>query len=256
MIKKILSILLVVAFVATMAVSSFAVPFTPSVETKQAPKVIPQTDTKGNECAAIIYDESGKEVVGVPFSNLVVTPISAIDTLSPENKEKVEAAYNQIKSADSLSDISPELESVIKDISPDLTLKDLVVRDVYDVSVIGDYAEYMNQNGNSISIHFDLSTDSDALISVLNNTDGTEWELIPDGMISRNDDSSVDVVLFKLGTLVFIFDIGKLYSNPNDPRSPDTGDNLFESVAFVASGALIVFAAVCFVVKKDSAQNA
>ena len=57
-------------------------------------------------------------------------------------------AYSQLQSVSKLSDLDGDLETIIKEVSSGLTLDDLVVRDLFDVSVSGTYADYLNADGN------------------------------------------------------------------------------------------------------------
>lgn len=254
--KKIFALFLAVAMITAMSIPAMAAEFTPSVEAKPAPEVVTQTDSNGNECAAIIYDADGNEIAGVPSGDLIVTPVSADDASSAEIKEKLDAAYEQLQSVSSLTELSADLETVIKEVSPDLTVDDLVVRDLFDVTVSGTYAEYLSQEGNSITIRFKLSADADSLAAVLHNMEGTTWETVTNDRITRNDDYTADVVFYDLSPVAFLFDAGKLSVDPNAPDSPQTGEPVSYTGVWVAAVAVAVLAAAgVVVVKKRSAQK-
>jgi hypothetical protein len=254
--KKISALFLAVSMMTAMAIPAMAAEFTPSVEAKPAPEVVTQTDSNGNECAAIIYDANGNEIACVPSGDLIVTPVSADDASSAEIKEKLEAAYEQLQSVSSLTELSADLEKVIKEVSPDLTVDDLVVRDLFDVTVSGTYAEYLSQEGNSITIRFKLSADADSLAAVLHNIEDTIWETVSNDRITRNDDYTADVVFYDLGPVAFLFDAGKLSVDPNAPDSPQTGEPVSYTAVWVIAAAVVVLAAASVVVvKKRSAQK-
>ena len=257
MMKKIRSLLLAGILVLSLSAPAFAAEFTPSVESKAAPEVVTQKDSSGNECAAIIYDADGKELVGVPTDDLIVTPVSSTDdTVSAEVKAALESAYEQLQSVSSLAELSSDLESVIKEVSADLTLDDLVVRDLFDVTVTGAYAEYLSQDGASISIRFKLSADAESLAAVLHNVEGTTWETVSNDRITRNSDYTADVVFYSLSPVAFLFDAGKLDVDPDAPNSPQTGEPASYAVWFAAGGVIIIAAVASVIVKKRSSKKA
>lgn len=255
--KKISSLLLAGILALSLSVPAFAAEFTPSVESKAAPEVVTQTDSSGNECAAIIYDADGNELVGVPVGDLIVTPVSSTDdTASAEVKAALESAYEQLQSVSSLAELSSDLESVIKEVSPELTLDDLVVRDLFDVRVTGTYAEYLSQDGTSISVRFELSADAESLAAVLHNVEGTTWETVSNDRITRNSDNTADVVFYSLSPVAFLFDAGKLSVDPDAPDSPQTGEPLSYATWIVAGGVIVLSAAAVVVAKKRSSGKA
>lgn len=255
MMKKISSFMLAGILMLSMSVPALAAEFTPSVENKPAPEVVMQTDSDGNECAAIIYDAEGNELAGVPTGNLIVTPVSSTDAVSSETKDVLEAAYEQLQSVNSLTELSGDLESVIQEISPDLTVDDLVVRDLFDVTVTGTYAEYLSQDGASISVRFELSADAESLAAVLHNIEGTTWETVSNDRITRNNDYTVDVVFYSLSPVAFLFDVGTLSVDPNAPTSPQTGEPVSYAAWFVVGGVIVLAAVAGVVVKKRSSRS-
>lgn len=255
MTKKIFTMFLSIALATVLSIPAMAAEFTSSVEAKPAPEIVAQTDSKGNECAAIIYDAEGKEVTGVPSGDLIVTPVSADSAPSPEIKEKLEAAYEQIRSVSSLTELSEELEPVIKEVSPSLTVDDLVVRDMFDVTVSGTYADYLSQEGHSISIRFNLSADANSLAAVLHNIAGSTWETVSNDRITRNSNRTADVVFYELSPVAFLFDSEKLNIDPNAPASPQTGEPESYGIPWIAGGIMIAAIATYGIFRKRSTQK-
>lgn len=256
MTKKIFTMFLAIVLTVTMSIPAMAAEFTPSVEGKPAPDVVTQTDSNGNECAAIIYDANGNEVTGVPSGDLIITPVSAEDAPSSEIKEKLMDAYEQLQSVSSLTELSPDLETVIKEVSTSLTVDDLVVRDMFDVSVTGTYADYLSQEGNSITIKFNLSADANSLAAVLHNISDSMWETVPNDRITRNGDRTADVVFYELSPIAFLFDAGKLNIDPNAPDSPQTGEPESHTIPWIAGSAIVVAIAAYGLFRKRSSQKA
>lgn len=249
--KKIISLLLAGILALSVSVPALAAEFTPSVENKKAPEVEIQKDSTGADCAAIIT-EADKNEIAVPTGKLTVTPVSAVEEAPAEVKETLNAAYQQLQTVASLTELSPDLEPALK--KQDLTTDKVVVRDLFDVSVTGQYADSLKKDGASIKITFKLSTDSKNLAAVLHNVKGNEWETIPEGRIARKDDT-VTVTFNSLSPVAFLFDETKLDVKPGGPDSPQTGEPDSYAVWFAVGGVIVLAAAACVVGKKRSFQN-
>ena len=125
----------------------------------------------------------------------------------------------------------------------------MVVRDLFDISTIGDYAKYLQEEGSTITIRFKLSADSALLLAVLTSVDGVKWSLL-DGVITR-DGYVVELVLDRLGLIAFLFDGGKLGVDPSGPKSPQTGDPGTDTgVWSTACGMFLLATAACVVMRK------
>ena len=160
MMRRFVILFFTAVIISATAMPAFAAKFTPSVEGKAAPEVVSQKGSDGNEYAAIIRDADGNEIKGVPFGDLIVTPVSKADNASESIKKRLETAYKKIKSAKSVTELNSKLEDVVKKVSPDTDIKNVVVRDLFDISTIGDYAKYLQEEGSTITIRFKLSADS------------------------------------------------------------------------------------------------
>lgn len=249
MMRRFVILLFTAVIISATTMPAFAAKFTPSVEAKAAPEVVSQKGSDGNEYAAIIRDADGNEIKGVPFGDLIVTPVSKADDTSDSIKKRLETAYKTIKSAKSVTELNGQLEKAIKKVSPDTDIKNVVVRDLFDISTIGDYAKYLQEEGSTITIRFKLSADSALLLAVLTSVDGVKWSLL-DGVITR-DGYVVELVLDRLGLIAFLFDGGKLGVDTNGPKSPQTGDpGTGAGVWGTACGIFLLAAAACVVMRK------
>ena len=215
-----LSVLLIAVTLA--APASAAVNFTPSVEQKPAPTVDPITDSNGNQVSAIIRDQNGEEVHGVSIDSgeLIVTPISQASQAAQAISEMLTNAYEQIQQADTIADLVPTIGDFLQAIGSAAQVADLVVRDVFDVSLTGTAAEYLAQEGNNITLRFDLGLAPSATLIVLHNYEGSNWEIIPDDRVVQNADGTVDVTFDSLSPIAFVVDSTEtclLYTSPS-PR--------------------------------------
>ena len=255
-----LSVLLIAVTLA--APASAAVNFTPSVEQKPAPTVDTVTDSNGNEVSAIIRDQNGEEVHGVSIDSgeLIVTPISQASQAAQAISEMLTNAYEQIQQADTIADLVPTIGDFLQTIGSAAQVADLVVRDVFDVSLTGTAAEYLAQEGNNITLRFDLGLAPSATLIVLHNYEGSNWEIIPDDRVVQNADGTVDVTFDSLSPIAFVVDSTETDTSASTdadaPTSPQTGDNSLPPVAgagLIALGCVALASAA--VVWKKRAQN-
>lgn len=255
-----LSVLLIAVTLA--APASAAVNFTPSVEQKPAPTVDPITDSNGNQVSAIIRDQNGEEVHGVSIDSgeLIVTPISQASQAAQAISEMLTNAYEQIQQADTIADLVPTIGDFLQAIGSASQVADLVVRDVFDVSLTGTAAEYLAQEGNNITLRFDLGLAPSATLIVLHNYEGSNWEIIPDDRVVQNADGTVDVTFDSLSPIAFVVDSTETDTSASTdadaPTSPQTGDSSLPPVAgagLIALGCVALASAA--VVWKKRAQN-
>lgn len=261
--KKLALFLSVLLIAVTLAVpASAAVNFTPSVEQKPAPTVDPITDSNGNQVSAIIRDQNGEEVHGVSIDSgeLIVTPISQASQAAQAISEMLTNAYEQIQQADTIADLVPTIGEFLQAIGSAAQVADLVVRDVFDVSLTGTAAEYLAQEGNNITLRFDLGLAPSATLIVLHNYEGSNWEIIPDDRVVQNADGTVDVTFDSLSPIAFVVDSTETDTSASTdadaPTSPQTGDSSLPPVAgagLIALGCVALASAA--VVWKKRAQN-
>ena len=261
--KKLALFLSVLLIAVTLAAPvSAAVNFTPSVEQKPAPTVDPITDSNGNQVSAIIRDQNGEEVHGVSIDSgeLIVTPISQASQAAQAISEMLTNAYEQIQQADTIADLVPTIGEFLQTIGSAAQVADLVVRDVFDVSLTGTAAEYLAQEGNNITLRFDLGLAPSSTLIVLHNYEGSNWEIIPDDRVVQNADGTVDVTFDSLSPIAFVVDSTETDTSASTdadaPTSPQTGDSSLPPVAgagLIALGCVALASAA--VVWKKRAQN-
>ncbi|MGI6498353.1 MAG: hypothetical protein ACOX0U_05980 [Oscillospiraceae bacterium] len=223
MLKKISVALLTLAMTAAMAVTATAANFTPSAVGKAAPQIATMTNAAGQSVAAIIYDANGKEIASIPAGALAVTPLSDARHADPAIEKALSAAYEQLKST-ALAVLVPGLGQAVQAYSGNLAVEDLVVRDLFDISLEEAVRQQLAEGGHAIQICFALNLSPDAPLFVLHNKGGADWELISDDKIVRNDDGSVTVAFESLSPIAFLTDSGSIDADPNGPNSPQTGN--------------------------------
>ncbi len=254
MLKKRIALLVAIVMMAVMALPMSA-NFTPSATAKPAPTVVPNEN--GN--AAEIVDGEGNIVDEVTGPELIVTPyIEKDEARYPEIKDRLEDAFNDIASVDSLGELNAELDAAIKEYAPELSADTVIVGDLFDVTVVSEKGEIIAQDGIYLKVRFKLTYDALDLVAVMEKV-GDKWVVIPNSRITRNDDKTVDIWLEDLGVLAFLVDSGELIVPDDGPDSPQTGaaeENSSFVPAFICSvGALTCAAAAITVARKKNKET-
>ena len=254
--KKITVTLLALLVMVSISVTAMAADFTPSVTGKAAPEIVTVENSAGKKVAAIICDANGKESTSVSIGGLIVTPVSEAQQADAPIRDSLLAAYDHLTTT-ALDKIAPSIDKAIKNYSPDMTIDDLVIRDLFDVSLSDEDArQQLAKSGSYIKIQFNLNLPPDALLLVLRNRESTNWELISDDRVIRNSDGSVTVEFDSLSPIAFLVDGGQVSVNPNAPASPQTGYASFPPLLWGTAGiGIVVLAAIVLVIKKRPASN-
>lgn len=266
--KLLLSVAAALSAAVMITTSVFAAPFTPSVEQKGAPEIVTVKDKDGNDVVAIIRDKDGNEIVGVPSGELLVTPISKSEEAPEEIQKMLNDAYEQIKQSGMLTELTNQINEHIRAYNKalreelgeeaaekeEISVEDLVVFYLFDVSVFGAYKDYLAEEGNSITIRFKVGVDPDKYLAVLHNYTGDKWEVISNDRVIRHANGDVSVTFDSLSPVAFVVNRKEIEgyadsetgeTGDKGPVSPQTGDIDFTPwvvMAVVAAGA-VVFAA-------------
>lgn len=194
--------MLAIALTVSTTISAIAADFTPSVQGKEAPDIVITQDANGNEVAATVIDANGNIIKGVTIAEITVTPVAKADEASEEVREVLDKAYEQINSVASLTELVPEMPEFLEDISDDLTVEDLVVRDLFDVTVDAE-TKALLEAGNSIRISFKLGVAADEFVICLHNYSENLWEVIDNDKVKNNGDGTVTVEFTSLSPIAF-----------------------------------------------------
>lgn len=252
--KKAVRILAVVLAVFLLSTSVFADNFTPSVEQKESPDVVTTTDSKGDEVAAIITDGDNKEVVGVPVGEIVVTSVAGVANAAEEVKEVLQAAQEQIKKVEKIEELIPEQREELTKAVEDAGLKveNLVVRDLIDVTLTGDYKEHLDAEGNTITLTFKLGIGSNEFLKVLHNYEADKWEMIAEDRVKVQDNGDVSVTFDSLSPIAFVVDKAE-HSGAVEPAATP-----WVMYVLIAAAVVVVVVIVVLVVarKKKPAEAA
>lgn len=204
--KKALSLILAMMLTATMATSAVAANFTPSVTGKDAPDVVTTTViSKGGKKTSYIgqiVDKDGKVVKKVEKSKITITPVSQSKKATKEIKKILDQAYKQIKEAKTLKDLAPDIEKHLKSISKNLKVTDMVVRDLFNVS-IDKNTEKLLTEGVSVQLTFKLGVKAKDKIVCMRGIGDGKWEVIDKSKIKNNGNGTVTVEITGSGPIAF-----------------------------------------------------
>jgi len=162
--KKILAFVLVLGLLFSMSVPALAVGFVQSPSNNDAPILI-EEETKNEDEDCLAY--------------LEITPYSERDTLPPEIRQKLEAAYQEILNSSSIANLSKELSDYCK--QKNINDKDLAVSDLFDISYYGCIDH--DDHGNFI-ITFKAETLNN-FVALLHLSDNG-WEMIESAEVVNN----------------------------------------------------------------------
>ncbi len=120
-------------------------------------------------------------VDGVDDGQLVVTPYVSRGEASGDVETVLEDAYGTIVDAQSLDQAVVDLEKTLKELRPDLDASDLVVRDLFYVTLGQDTLEALEaerDRGVTITVEFELGLAKEDLVIVMCYRE-SGWEIIP-----------------------------------------------------------------------------
>lgn len=257
--KKFLMALLTVLLCLSLTAPAFAAEFTPSVEAKPAPELSTVVDSEGNAQTAIVTDASGNEVEIPDDIELTITSTAEKDE-SPvaEIQEMLKRAEEQIRSAADLGELTAELapalekakETLQDEAVQSVTLQDLVVQDLFDVSFVkdGKTLEQLLQEGQSVTFALQTNLTDKDLFFVLHNYSGSDWEVVEN--VELRNDGVLKITLDGLSPVAIVTDGAvNLEVSAAAPDSPQTGDAL-PTWELVAAAVLGIAAILFFVLAR------
>ena len=192
--KKILVFMLIcVMLVVPFATIVSADNFVPSVGYKPAPVIKYEEDEDGNHVIGHVVDPNGNIITDEYHDCIVITPVSEAKTserIPADAAELLLKVYDDLSADDmKLSTLSDKLNDMVaEDLGKGKDADDLVVKDLFDVTVLCDeLKEALAPIGNTLTLTCEVSIDAnspiyvmtykndkwDPIIEAVNNGDGT-----------------------------------------------------------------------------------
>lgn len=227
--KKIISLLVVSAILATSSLVAFASSVVPSVGTSSSPTLVEKLDEDGNVYVGQLIDALGNVYDNVDIGEIIVTPFSEADGMDDEQQAIFEAAYEELISASSFSELTSDFADALeafnsgKDEDDQVAEEDLYVQDFFDVHVDDDVKELMDSLGLSLVISFNVETEEDDALFVLHNQTTGDWETLygDDAVVSTN---MVTVTFTDFSPVAFVVE-----GEEDEDTSGDTSDDSSDS---------------------------
>ena len=209
--KKVVSLIVAVVLCMMLAVPAFAasVDFVPSITAKPAPGVTGGSQT-GSEPVIEIKDENGKVIYTAPLADLVVTPVSAVQsedgeyTISEEAAELLRQLYAQMSDPNfNLAEEVPELIAYLESLGLDAALvKDMVITALFDITVLTDeLKDYLAVEGNTVDLTFEVDIPDGHQVIVMVYVDG-KWQIV-EGVVV-NADGTITCTFDQVGPVAIL----------------------------------------------------
>lgn len=206
--------------------------FTESVMQQSAPELVGLEDE-----FALIFDENGSIVYRVQEHEITITAVAERENASATIRDDLERAYTQIRAAQSISDFAPDAAAVLAQYDPKLSLENMVVRDLFDITLNDVAANWLNQDGHSIVLTFKLGLKPDDVLLVMTNHVGNQWKTVPRNDVVIHENGNVTVKFDALSPIAFVVESSALNVAEGAPDSPQTGMEAAASMMTAGIGA-------------------
>lgn len=277
--KKMMTILLALCLCLAMMCPALAAEddFTPSVSYKPVPGLAGNKDEMGNTVvgygddgmAKVCLDDGRIFVIGEGIhaegtlddehACLVITAVADADSAEeiPENaKELLLWVYAQIKEQGMkvFADCEGLQEAVAAALGQNATVEDLVVKDLFDVSVLCDpLEEYLKPEGTTICLDFDLNVAPGTFVTVLAYKND-KWNMIED--VEVLEDGSVTCTTYENFCPIAILVSETQLSESAAVEEVDTSDNSQLVLWSVVAGVSLVAIAGCILILRKNGKMA
>lgn len=244
--KKVLSLLLMVMLLFTLAVPAMPLEFVPSVQGTEAPEIAGVTDSEGNVYDAII-DLNGEEI-GVAEGEeieLEVTVVSEVDEApSEEVAAALIAALEQVHEAETVADLVPQIIEFLENTGYEV--EDFIVSDLFDASLVKNGEVIEVPTGATVKIRIKTDLKPGEPFFLLHNYEGNKWEIVANATLEG--DGYVTAVLNSLSPFAIV-KLGEIAEpipgtgTGEVPPSPQTGDSfpvIYLASALLCAGAALV----------------
>ncbi len=246
--KRILLTVLALIVVASLVLPVFAATTVKSIEQKRIDVVADEDGDVGT-----IHTPDGD--VKVPFEALIVTNVVDADHAYDEHITiALDEAMNDIKIAETMSDLCAGLDDLVKTIDPNFTSENFVVADLFDATLINGYDEILHDDyATNIEITFDIGlTDATEEPVFIYRDEEGEWHIIDEENVTVNEDLTVTVFFLEICPIAILMTAsGMVIENP-DIVSPQTGVDWTPYVICGVAVIVAVAASVALMTKKKA----
>lgn len=235
--KNIVKICITLMMILVMAVPTFAADFVPSISEKPGLDLEIMGEDENGPWYGEIIDKDGNVVMKLYEGDIIVTPIANIDEadIPQEAKDLLKKVYQDLLDGNaSLADVEGLLEELQKALGDEAGIDDIVIKDLFDVTVINPEALELLADGYKLRLTFDLGLSMGEFLAVMDYAQ--KWNLVYDYVV--NEDGTVTVILNQTGPVGFLTAaINQYVDGENIPETGDTTNvALWAGVGVLAAG--------------------
>jgi hypothetical protein len=224
--------LLITAILVSLTCSPVFAAVAPSVASNPAPVVVG---------AGTYVDAAGNETT-IPINEIIITPDELTGNLSPADKVAYDQAKAELTASD--SNYSKDLATFLSKNYPKITSGNIVVRDIFDISVTRDLSF---GNGQKLELTLDGNyKQGDTLVVIVYNKETNKWDFIEPSDVKVNADGTMTVKFPHLSPVAVLY---------AENASVEKNSNMSSLLIPVLGGAavlVIVVAAIVIIKKKKS----
>lgn len=247
--KKIIACLLALVLCFAMATTAMAVEvgFTPSVEEKPGPGIVPDGDIIG-----AVYGPDGSILDYAYKGDIIITPIAQVNTSTeiPEDARQELIEQNKILNADGtkLSELCPGLNDMAANaLGAGKNADDLVIRDLFDVSITDPELKALVEiDGNKLELTYNLGIGADEFITAMVYVDG-KWVVVE---TVNNGDGTVTCLFEDVCPVAFV--VADTYADGPSQTGDAANVTLWVAAAVIS---LVAIVALVVVYRRDAAKN-
>ena len=240
--KKIISSVLVIILMFSLALTCLAADTTPSVEAKPAPELTPIDPENPDVIAQIKTSSDTKDVFKGALS---IISLADKDTAPEDIKNNLTKTFDDINEGK----LDKVIAKAAKAINKDYTSNNLIATDLFELSLSAEaQAELKNSNGGYISVKFKVAKAPAAVLHL--NTETNEWIDVGSDNIIDNKDGTVTVNFSSLCPVIF------LSVNESAPVEEPSNNTWLIIIICVIAVALIVIVVVCVNNSKKKSKKA
>lgn len=206
--------------------------FTPSASGKPAPEVVPYD---GETIAYIESKISDEKTAIKDDGQLIITPLSERDyVVDIQTHEHLEWAYKAIVEAENLGALTAkntdttfgeQINAALQAMGTDLTYEDMIVRDLFEITLYGENLEKFYDENNFITLTFAVDVSADEPLLVMVSDDSAAWYTLPAENVQVNNDGTITVHLPDLGAVAFVVEsLNDAADMTNAVMSPGAGN--------------------------------
>lgn len=194
--KRVIVCITVLVMLLSLCVPAMAADFTPSVNNKPAPEIVPTPGGDGQPAIGILRDQNN-QIVGYVYEEcLVITPVSQVDqstTIPQASKDLLKDIYNKLTNG--------QMTLPYESVNPNMNPGNMVIRDLFDASwLCGDHPEVLSRPGTTLQLTFDLGVAPGTEVVTMTYVNG-QW--VPVVSTVNNGDGTVTCVFEEICPIAF-----------------------------------------------------